>query len=464
MRILFVTNSKKKLVGVLTDGDVRRGLIAGFTLEEKISNVMNKNFVSYNDTMKDNVLKQSLSDRISVIPLVNDDGEVTRFVFNSDPTFIPAAQPSLKGNELAYTLDCIKSGWISSQGAYVGAFEKAFEQKTGTLNAVSVSNGTVALVLALSALGVGPGDEVIVPDLTFAASLNAVIHVGATPVIVDIELPSLSMDPKAVAAAITNQTKAIMPVHLYGQMCEMDELVRIAKENGILIVEDAAEALGSEYKGRHAGTIGDAGTFSFFANKLITTGEGGMVVFKDPEVAKRARILRDHGMDPAMRYWHLEVGHNFRMTNIQAAIGLAQLERFDELLGAKLAIAKHYTERLSDLSDDFLLPSARPSTLHSFWNYVVLLRDPDSLVRGSRLIDFMNSNRIEARRLFFPMHIMPPYQHLSFSGSYDNSISASNRGFALPCYIGLSEQEIDDICSILRKGVDMLDVERWARV
>ena len=228
---------------------------------------------------------------------------------------LPVMEPSLNGNELQYVIDCIKTGWISSQGLYVKRFEAEFASYLGVPEAVSCANGTVALHLALAALGIGAGDEVIVPDLTFAASINAVLHSGATPVLVDVRRDTWTIDTDSLQSLMTPRTRAIMPVHLYGRASHMDELRAIAKAHGVLLIEDAAEALGASYRGAMLGSLGDAGTFSFFGNKLITTGEGGMVVYRDAKAAARARILRDHGMDPKRRYWHLEVGYNYRLTN-----------------------------------------------------------------------------------------------------------------------------------------------------
>jgi perosamine synthetase len=242
---------------------------------------------------------------------------------------ISIASPLLNGNELNYVTDCLKTNWISSQGKYVKEFERQFELYHENFNAVAVSNGTVALHLALEAIGIGENDEVLVPNLTFAASVNAIIYAKAIPVLVDISKETLNIDLNKIENLITKNTKAIMVVHLYGSPCDMNSIIEISKKYNLKIIEDCAEALGSYYYNRPVGVFGDVSTFSFYGNKTITTGEGGMVLFKDNEIAEKARVLRDHGMSKSKRYWHDFVGYNYRLTNIQAAIGVAQFERLN---------------------------------------------------------------------------------------------------------------------------------------
>lgn len=332
--IAFVVDDIGRLEGVATDGDIRRGLLDGATLESPISRVMNRNARALPAGSDRHKIIESLTSPIRMIPLLDADRRVVDYASLARYTSIPVANPSLDGNERAYVLDCLESGWISSQGGYLRKFEAALAEFLGVEHALAVSNGTVALHLALVTLGIGPGDEVIVPDLTFAASASAVIHAGATPVLVDVESTSWTLDLDKAASAIGPRTRAIMPVHLYGQPADMDGVKALADRHGLLVIEDAAEALGSTWKGRRVGTFGDASTFSFFANKIVTTGEGGMAVFADPAKAERARRLRDHGMNPEKRYWHDEIGFNYRMTNMQAAIGVAQMERIESFIKA----------------------------------------------------------------------------------------------------------------------------------
>jgi len=259
----------------------------------------------------------------------------------------------------------------------------------------------------------------------------------------------LTIDPRAVEAAITSRTKAIMPVHLYGQMCHMEALCKLAQYHGLRIIEDAAEALGSREAGRHAGTFGDASAFSFFGNKLITTGEGGMLLFADADVANRARMLRDHGMAPQRRYWHLEVGFNYRMTNLQAAVGVAQMERIDKLLDSKLRLADRYYSGLAGLDAWLELPVARSNTVHSYWNFPVILRGSANNVVRDEFLTRLRDAGIEPRPLFFPLHEMPPYQTVRCHDNCPVSTSVSKRGFTLPSSPRVTGAEADYICNTI---------------
>ena len=262
--------------------------------------------------------------------------------------FIPVYQPELSGNEKKYVNECLDTNWISAKGRFVKDFEKGIAEYLGVNHAVSVSNGTVALHLALMTLGIGEGDEVILPSLTYVASANAVTYTGATPVFADSLYESWQIDPADVERKITDKTKAIMVVHLYGQPCDMDAIMKIAKAHNLYVIEDCAEAFGSKYKGRCVGGFGDISAFSFYGNKTITTGEGGMVVTNDKALAERAAHIKDQGMSLEREYWHDIIGYNYRMTNICAAIGLAQLEQADDFIARKIQVADWYKTYLKD--------------------------------------------------------------------------------------------------------------------
>lgn len=292
----FVVDQAGKLIGVVTDGDIRRALIDGKSVESKVMDVMQTKYTSLPVTTPIDQIQATITDRIRHIPLVDENNVPVDYASFTRAHRIPVMTPLLNGNELKYVTECITTGWISSQRCLREKFEQVFAEYSAMQYGVAVSNGTVAIHLALVALGIGEGDEVIVPDLTFAASINGVIYTGATPVIADVDAETWTLSPEAVKKLITPKTKAIMPVHIYGHPCHMEELMAIAKEHNLLVIEDCAEALGALYKGQHVGSFGDAATFSFFGNKTITTGEGGMVLFKDENVCNKAMVLRDHGM------------------------------------------------------------------------------------------------------------------------------------------------------------------------
>jgi perosamine synthetase len=447
--IAFVVDGEGRLEGVATDGDIRRGLLAGATLETAIARVMNRTALALPVGSDRQQIFESLTDRIRLIPLLDTDRRVVDYATLARYSAIPVASPSLDGNELAYVVDCLESGWISSQGGYLRKFEAAFADFLGVEQALAVSNGTVALHLALVALGIGPGDEVIVPDLTFAASASSVIHAGATPVLVDVDRSSWTIDLDKAAAAIGPRTRAIMPVHLYGQPADMDGVRTLAERHRLLVIEDAAEALGSTWKGRRVGSFGDAATFSFFANKIVTTGEGGMAVFADPTVAERARRLRDHGMNPNRRYWHDEVGFNYRMTNMQAAIGLAQMERIESFIASKLRLAEHYSAALAE-APGVVLPAVRADVVNTFWAYSILLSECPSMEERDRVIARLARLGIGTRPLFYPLHVMPAFRAFAGNRDFATTDYLSARGLSLPSAVSLTEREIDFVGQSLR--------------
>ncbi|MBS3121406.1 DegT/DnrJ/EryC1/StrS family aminotransferase [Candidatus Woesearchaeota archaeon] len=358
--------------------------------------------------------------------------------------FIPIAKPNLKGNELKYLTECITSGWISSSGKFIELFEKKFADFCGVKHSVSCSNGTVALHLALLALGIGKGDEVIVPNLTFAATANVVIYTGAKPVLVDVQEDTWCIDSEEIKKKITKRTKAIIPVHLYGMPCDMDSIMKIAKENNLVVIEDCAEAHGAEYKGKKVGSIGDIGCFSFYGNKIITTGEGGMCVTNDKQLAEKMRLLKDHGMSKEKRYWHDVIGYNYRMTNLQAAVGLAQLERINEFIEKRRAIAETYNRLLKSVKD-ITLPPNKPWAKKVDWLYSILINDKFSVNRDN-LIDILKEKGIDTRRFFYPLNEMSPYKDNS---SFPISKKLSEQGINLPTYIELKEKEIEIITNCL---------------
>jgi perosamine synthetase len=418
--VAFIVDDSQRLCGVLTDGDVRRFLLEGHNLQESVSRVLKGNFVyaRQEDSYADMLAKTN--DRIQIVPIVDGNMKVVDYFRYTEDIHIPVANPDLKGNELKYLTNAFLSSWISSQGAYIDMFENLFAGYCSSSRGIAVSNGTAALHLALLALGVGKGDEVIVPNLTFAATINAVLHAGATPVAVDIEERSWCIDPKEMERAISVRTKAVIPVHLYGQPCDMDAIMSIAKKRGLFVIEDAAEAHGATFGGKKVGSFGDIGCFSFFANKVITTGEGGMCVTGSPKIEETLRMLRDHGMSRKRKYWHEAVGYNYRMTNLQAAIGVAQLERIDKTLAMRQGIEDGYKRCFSGM--DFIefqhddLPKRRKIT----WLVSALIKN------GMRdeYIARLRERKVDARPLFYALSKMDIYKPYIFSGKISEAISS----------------------------------------
>jgi len=364
---------------------------------------------------------------------------------------IPVCEPFLPGKELEYVTDCIKSNWISSGGKYIGEFERKFAEYCGTKHGVSTTSGTTALHLALASLGIGKGCEVIVPAFTMAASVFAIIYTGAKPVLVDCEPETWNMDVGQVEKKITRRTKAILPVHIYGHPCDMDPIMESARKRKLCVVEDAAEVHGAEYKGRRAGGIGDVGCFSFYANKMITTGEGGMIVTNRDDVADRARRLKDQAYSREKRFLHTEIGFNYRMTNIQAAIGLAQLERIDEFVERRRRNASIYNSLLKDVKG-VRLPPEKPWAKNVYWMYSIVIEDEFGMSRDE-LAAKLKENGVDTRAFFIPMHQQPAFAQLGlFRGeSFPVAEDISRRGLYLPSGSGLKKEEIEQVCATLKK-------------
>ncbi|UUW09502.1 DegT/DnrJ/EryC1/StrS aminotransferase family protein [Flavobacterium plurextorum] len=360
---------------------------------------------------------------------------------------IPVYQPLLNGNEKKYVNECLDSTWISSKGRFINDFENSFSEYINVKHSTTVSNGTVAIHLALLALGIGEGDEVIVPTLTYIASVNSIAYTGAKPVFVDSLADSWQIDSEDVRRKITPNTKAVMAVHLYGHPCDMDALLAICKEHNLFLIEDCAEAIGTTYKGKHVGTFGDISTFSFFGNKTITTGEGGMVVTNDDTLYDRAVHFKGQGLAKHRQYWHDVIGYNYRMTNICAAIGLAQMENIDTVLKQKAKIADTYKSLLKDTSVEFH-DSGSKDVYHSYWMCSILLKDAKE---RENLRKHLDENGIETRPLFYPVHTMPMY-----SDKYQRHPIAENigwRGINLPSYPGLTDEDIRFICDKIKEVV-----------
>ncbi len=359
------------------------------------------------------------------------------------------AAPDLTGNEEAYVLDALRSTWISSSGPYLQRFEDQFAKMCQTRSVLAVANGTVALHLALLGYDLVPGDEVILPSLTYVATANAVRYVGARPVFVDVEPESWCISPEAIEEAITPRTRGVIAVHLYGHPADMDAIREIASRHGLWIVEDAAEAHLARYKGRPVGGLGDVSTFSFYGNKVFTSGEGGAVAVNDPAQAARMRMFRGQGMDPDRRYYFPIVGYNYRLTNIAAALLCAQLERADDILAWRGAVFSGYRERLENVPGLGFQPCAdwaEPTP----WLFCLTV---DEVIFGrsrDALMEILDASGIETRPFFIPLHTLPPYQDENRETRLPLTDQLASSGLNLPTHRSMTPADLDRICGIIR--------------
>jgi perosamine synthetase len=370
------------------------------------------------------------------------------------PVFIPVAAPVIGEREIAYVGDAVRSGWVSSIGPYIDRFEAGFASWVGVKHAVAVANGTVALHLALHALGLGPGDEVIVPDLTFAATAHTVMQTGATPVLVDVEQDTFCLDPAAVARAIGPKTKAILPVHLYGHPADMAAIRALAEPRGIPLVEDAAEAHGASVGDKRVGSLSRVAAFSLYGNKIITTGEGGILTTDDDALAARLRFLKDHGMSKERRYFHTELAFNYRMTNLSAALGVAQLEQADAFIEKKRAIMEWYREGLAGAP--LALSVERPGYRSVYWMASAVLDDSVGVSRDE-VAARLKAAGVDSRPFFAPMSELPHLAGARRVGRDGDgcpvSARLSARGMNLPSGCSLERADIARVCAALRAAL-----------
>lgn len=360
---------------------------------------------------------------------------------------IPVCEPTLAGKELEYVSDCIKTNWISSMGGYITRFEELFSNFCGVNHGVSCCNGTAALHLALASLGIGPGDEVILPTFTMVASANAVVYCGAKPVFIDSEPRTWNMDVSQIEERITKNTKAIMPVHIYGHPVDIDPLLKIAKKHDLFVVEDAAEAHGAEYKSKKAGSLGDVACFSFYANKILTTGEGGMVVTSNEEIAEKAKSLRNHAFGKP-RFLHKEIGFNYRMTNIQAAIGCAQMEKIEQFIEARRQNAKLYSSLLKH-EKGLTLPVEESWAKNVYWMYGLLIENGFGITKDKAMESLRNLD-VDTRSFFYPLHSQPAYTKLL--GKQEDCPVADalgRKGLYLPSASSLTEEQVHKVVEAL---------------
>ncbi len=366
---------------------------------------------------------------------------------------IPVSEPKLGDQVIRYVTECLRTGWISSAGHFIEEFEARWAAYCGMRYGIAVSNGSVALQVAVGCLGLEPGDEVIMPSFTIVSCATAVTYNGGMPVLVDSDPETWCMDVSQIEARITPRTRAIMPVHIYGHPVDMDPVLALARKHGLAVIEDAAEAHGAEYKGRRCGGLGDISCFSFYANKIITTGEGGMVLTNSAEHADKARALRNLCFRKERRFYHTELGHNFRLTNMQAAIGLAQVEAIDEHLSHKRWMSRAYSERLSGLAG-LRLPVEKPWAKNVYWMYGLVLDEAtgvDAPAFGRRLCDL----GVETRPFFLGMHEQPAFHRMGlFAGEhYPVAERLARQGLYLPSGLGLTEDDIEAVSAAVSKAL-----------
>ena len=365
---------------------------------------------------------------------------------------IPVSEPVLLGNEKKYVMDCLDTLWISSLGKYIPLFEEAFASYCGVKHGIACANGTTGLHMALEVLGVGPGDEVIIPDFTIIVSANVVMLAGATPVLVDVERDTWCIDPAKIEAAITPRTKAIMVVHMYGHPCDMDPIRDIARRHGLSVIEDCCQSHGATYKGRMTGSLSDIAVFSFYGNKVITTGEGGMLVTNDAGHAERARTYRDNGFQ-IPRFVHAVRGMNYRLTNMQAAIGLAQTEKLDFAVARKREIARAYLEHLHGF-EHITLPVERPWARNVYWMFSILVNDSFGMTKDE-VMAALKARGVDSRSFFYPMSQQPALRgddprFPDLRGQWPVSDDIARRGLYLPSGIGLTAEQVRFCAETLR--------------
>ncbi len=360
---------------------------------------------------------------------------------------VPQFQPSLGEREYAAIKDCFDQNWIT-EGPKAKEFMGKLLTLTGAKYGVFAPNGTLALYLGLKAIDIGPGDEVIVPDFTFYATASSVAMTGATPIFADVNKENFQIDVSKCKELITPRTKAIMPVDIYGMSANMDEVVSFAKEHGLKIVEDAAQALGVKYKGVHAGTRGEIGCFSFFADKTITTGEGGMIVTNDSKLYDKLLYLRNQGRIDRGSFIHPQIGYNFRMTDIQLAIGIVQLERLPEIVSKKKAIYDRYIGHLRNIDALRFIKVEEGTDPYIPFRVAII----DRSGRAQKLMEHMKKNEIETRTFFYPMHLQPAFKHMNWDDSkFEGSNYGYNNGICLPSFVDLKEEQVDYVCDVIKK-------------
>ena len=459
--IVFIINKKKQLIGSISDGDIRRNILQKKKNKKIVTNkfeLINKKtvFCNINDS-KEKILEKfsNQKPKIRCIPLLNEAREIIDISFLDRLNSIPLLQPFIDKSEIKNVLNCLQTGWLSSKGVYVKKFEQKFTNFIGGGYGVAVTNGTAALELALTSLGIGKGDEVIVPNFTFGASINAVINIGAKPVVADIDEKTWTISIKEINSKMSRKTKAILAVHIYGLVCDLKNISKIAKKNKIFLVEDCAEALGSKFNKKYIGNYGDCSTFSFYPNKTITTGEGGMIVFKKKNVYEKSLILRNQGREINDTFFiHKYRGFNFRMSNIQAAIGYAQMFKIKKFLNLRKKIFKFYNKVFKKYNFIGLMPDKK-NTQNSGWLYTIKIKNINHNKRN-QLIQKLKDKGIEARPAFYPLNKMKPFKKYC-KGEYEASENVSLKSISLPSSPFLLKKELNYITKTFLEEINKIN-------
>ena len=437
----------KKLLGIITQGDIRNLILRKIPLEHKVHKYVKKKFYSLPASVSSSDAFKKLKSGRKIIPLIDKNKNLVDYVSYNKLKNVPLAKPDLKGNELTYLSKCIDSTFISSIGRYIDLFEKKFIKYFKVNSALSVSSCTTGLQLVLNYLELKSNDEVIVPNITFVSPINAIIHSGAKPVLCDIDQKNLTIDCLDLKKKITKKTKAIICVHTYGHPCNMDKILSLIKGKNIKLIEDCAEAIGTKFKNKNVGTFGDFAIFSFYGNKTITTGEGGMILFNKKIDYKNCKILSSHGMNVNKKYWHDQIGFNFRMTNLQAAVGVAQFERIKLFIKDKIKIAREYKKNLTGIKN-IILPFEEKWATHSYWLFNILIKNISEKKRD-KIINELNYKGIEARPMFYPASDMKIYKE--YIDKKQNYSKISYCGISLPSFVGLNNFQINKICNQIKK-------------
>jgi len=458
IRIVLVVDKNKKFLGVATDGDIRRALLVGKNFNTSIKTIMNRNPITASEkTPAAKLLEKMLDKGIQEIPLIDNKGRVVDLVLLRELKSIPLSSPDITYKEVKVINEVLSTPTLSI-GPKVKEFEKKVAEYVRTKYAIAVNSGTSGLHLCIKSLGIKDGDEVITTPFSFIASANCILYEGAKPVFVDIDENTLCIDPNKIEEKITKKTKAILPVHIFGYACDMDKILRIAKKYKLAVIEDACEALGTEYKRKKVGSFGDCAVFSFYPNKPITTGEGGMIVTNDEKIANLCKSMRNQGREEGDEWlYHKRLGYNYRMSELCAALGVVQMERIEEILKKREKVAQLYNRKLNNVKG-IRIPSIAPYVTKMSWFVYVIRLEGKKFTKEDRdeIIEELEDRGINCRNYFPPIHLEPFYVKMFDykKGDFPITEKVSDLTIALPFSNNLTEKEIDYICNSLEKIIN----------